>query len=242
MADLDPSLVPQEIYGEFIDLSSGRPFAHAWHRDIHVRPVKPRPTDLHYFSLDLNVEPFTCSAAYIYQTSAGQHFETFNEASLMNAGVKQMAEWILSVCPIRHLIRLTGDRNGDNRAVGQDGLVRMFRELQKALAISDAQRKLPANPSHVLSREHSNYVLGEMRDRNDSTRSLCIVDPRCTRLITDMHTVSVDNLNRIIKGDRSNAAKQADALDTWRYFINTYLREWVDQDRAFKSSRASIKR
>lgn len=220
---MDPQQVNQEIYGKFIDRVAGNPFAFAFDPLRHIGTATRRPKDLHYFSIDFNVEPFSAIASHIWTDKEGPHFHTFAAAKIPQASIDAMAEWIMQVCPYRHLIRITGDRGGMSRSIGQSGPIRLFNELRKALKISEAQIVVPANPTHLKSREDCNFVLAAHPD--------CVIDPACDRLITDMRTVEVDAQGKIMKADRSKASQQADELDCWRYAVNTYLRQWIDQQR-----------
>lgn len=218
-----PEQVQQEIWGQFIDKVAGRPFAFAYDRSRHFAKACRRPNDTHYFSVDFNVEPFSSIASHIWKDQQGDHFHTFAAAKLPEASIRAMASWILDVCPMRHLIRLTGDRGGHSRMIGRDGPMRLFNELQKELKISPSQITVPPNPTHLRSREDSNLVLSVHPD--------CVIDPACTRLHADMQTVEVDGEGKILKSDRSKAAQQADELDCWRYTVNTYLRPWLEAQR-----------
>lgn len=221
---LDPYDKARLLYGDWsAQPNVERPFAFAFERIRHVKRAERRPMDLHYFSLDFNVEPFSALAAHIWNDKQGEHFHTFKAAKLPEASIRAMAEWILDTCPHRHLIRVTGDRGGFSRSLSTSGPIRMFDELRKALKISQAQISVPPNPTHLKSREDSNYILAVHPD--------CVIDPTCTRLIADMQIVEVDGEGKIIKADRSKAAQQADELDCWRYFVNTYQRGWIDKNK-----------
>lgn len=216
-------MVQQEVYGEFIDRVAGNPFAFAFDRLRHVGAVVRRPSDHHFFSLDFNVEPFTAIVSHIWDDAQGHHFHTFAEVALKEASIRGMAAWIREQCPHDHLMRITGDRGGNSRAIGANGSIRLFDELRKELRISDRQFTVPPNPPHLKSREDTNYVLSAHPDVR--------IAPACTGLIADLQTVEVDRDGGIVKSDRSKQAQQADRLDNYRYTINTYLRRWVDQNR-----------
>lgn len=219
---LDPEQVRQEVYGEFIDRVGGTPFAIAF-ADRHVQATTRRKEDLHYFSLDFNVEPFAGVASHVWTDADGPHFHTFAEADLGISSIRGMAEWIRVICPYLHLIRITGDRGGYSRQIGADGPVRLFAELRKELRISEAQFQVPANPRHIRSREDVNYTLANHPDHR--------IDPSCQRLIADLRYVEVDATGSIVKANRQRMAERADYLDAYRYTINTYLRPWIDQSR-----------
>jgi hypothetical protein len=224
LAHLDPYDRARLLHGDWAATKEvQRPFAFAFDSSKHVGKAQRRPSDYHYFSVDFNVEPFTATCSHIWTDKDGDHFHTFAEAALKVSSVKGMADWINEICPISHLIRITGDRGGMSRSIGMSGPIRLFNELRKELRISEAAFTVPANPLHIKSREDCNYVLANHRD--------VTIDTTCTRLIADMQTVEVDGEGKITKSDRSKAEQQADALDTWRYTVNTYLRGWIDQHR-----------
>lgn len=220
---MDPKQVEQEIYGKFIDRVAGNPFAFAFDPLRHIGKATRRPTDLHYFSIDFNVEPFCAISSHIWQDKEGHHAHTFGEVSLQQSSIEGMAAWIRSQCPALHLIRITGDRNGYNRAIGKNGPTVLYDDLRRALQISKAQFEVPGNPTHVQSREDTNYVYANHPDR--------IIDSTCTGLIADLRGVEVDGQGKIIKGDRSKSNQRADLIDCDRYNTNTYLRKWIQQSR-----------
>jgi hypothetical protein len=223
MAGRDPATVRQEIYGEFMDTVSGNPFAYTFDRAKHVGTTTPHPQDVHHFSIDFNVDPFVCLHARIWTDGKGEHFHTLGEIAIKEASVTAMAREILKVCPHRHLIRITGDRNGTARRIGLTDTTSVFEELRRQLGIGRTQMDIPANPPHLLSREEVNFVLMYHPD--------VLISPACSKLITDLTIVTVDANGSITKGDRSKISAQADALDCWRYLIHTRLRDWIKRKR-----------
>jgi hypothetical protein len=221
---LDPYDRARLLHGDWTAQPNvDRPFAFAFDRLRHVGATQRRPNDLHYFSLDFNVEPFTAILSQIWDDERGAHFHTVAEVALKEASIRSMAAWIREQCQHDHLIRITGDRGGMSRAIGTSGSVRLFEELRKELRISDRQLTVPPNPMHLKSREDTNYVLSAHPDVK--------IAPACTGLIADLQTVEVDRDGSIVKSDRSKQAQQADRLDNYRYTVNTYLRRWIDLNR-----------
>jgi hypothetical protein len=211
------------LYGDWSAApKSDRPFAWAFDRAKHVRPVERRPNDLVHISVDFNVDPFSAVAAYIWEDQHGPHFHVFAEVALKTASVQAMADWIREQAPGgEFLLRITGDRGGASRIIGVRGAFTLFGELQRIVGVPASQLTLPPNPTHLLSRNQTNTVLKAHPD--------ALIDPSCRRLISDMQGVSVDGLGSIIKSDRARANQQADALDCYRYLCNTYLRRWLDR-------------
>ena len=223
MARMDPEQIRQEIYGEFIEMSAGRPFAFAFNHAKHVRPAAKRPKDTHYASIDFNVEPFCATIYHLWQDSQGWHVSVPYEIKINTATINEMGDRLMAICPHRHLWRITGDRGGTARRIGATDNTSMFEALRQRMGISPAQLTIPPNPTHLKSREDTNLVLNCFPD--------FAIDPSCDGLITDLTTVEVDGEGHIIKADRSKANQQSDILDTLRYFVNTYLSPWCKQYR-----------
>ena len=221
---LDPYDRARLLHGDWSARPTAeRPFAFAFDRSKHVGKAQRRPSDIVYFGIDFNVEPFTAIASHIWTDKEGEHFHTFAETAIKEASIQAMADWMANICPHTHLMRITGDRGGMSRGIGTQGPMRLFDMLRKELKVSPNSMVVPANPTHLQSREDCNYTLSAHPD--------VIIDTTCTRLISDMQTVEVDGEGKIRKSDRSKAAQQADALDCWRYLTNTYLRTWIDRNR-----------
>lgn len=223
MAGQDPMTVRQEIYGEFLDKVSGNAFAHAFDAERHVKAADRRPMDIHHFSVDFNVEPFCAIAAHLWTDAKGDHLHVRDEISIKEGTVHAMAQRILAICPHRHLIQLTGDRNGTSRRIGTKDNMPLFEELRRELGITPRQVVVLPNPTHLSSREEVNFCLMYHSDIR--------IDPGCTKLITDLQTVEIDGDGRIVKDDRSKANKQADLLDCLRYLLHTRLSTWIKRRR-----------
>lgn len=232
MARMDPEQIRQEIYGEFIEMSAGRPFAFAFNHAKHVGTAVHRPKDTHYASVDFNVEPFCASVYHLWQDSKGWHVSMPHEIKIGTATINEMGDQLMSLCPHRHLWRVTGDRGGTARRIGATDNTSMFEALRQRMGINSAQMTIPPNPTHLKSREDVNLVLNCFPDLT--------FDASCTGMITDLTTVEVDGEGHIIKSDRSKSNQQADQLDTFRYFVNTYLSPWIRQYRTHEPLRRHL--
>lgn len=206
--NMEPGLERQEIYGEFIDGSVERPFTFAFNEDIHRATAAHRPGTEVYFGIDFNVDPFVGIAAYIWEDREGWHYHRFAEAKLKTASIDAMADWMRSVCPRVTNMRVTGDRNGMNQSIGDKGPVRLFIQLANKLEASfEGQFRIPANPTHLVSREETNLVFTPRSGMDN------VIDPSCTNLLADHASVQVDAEGHIIKGNRKNRDQRADHLD-----------------------------
>jgi uncharacterized protein (DUF433 family) len=86
------------------------------------------------------------------------------------------------------------------------------------LRLGRAQMKQPSvNPSIRDTRVLVNSLL----------QNYCIkIDPSCEWLIKDLKYVEVDGDGDIIK-DRQNDLRKADLLDCFRYYCNSFHRDWI---------------
>ena len=218
---MDPVQVRQEIYGEFIDRVAGRPFAHAFSRERHVKPCKLDPRLPVLISVDFNVDPF---CAIICQEQ-GNRFAITHEIAVKSGTINEICERIRSISPNVFQHTYTGDRSGAARRIQMKSTASLWDDFLSAMPARESQLKLPPNPTHKDSREQSNYILHHHPD--------FVIDPSCTGLIFDLESVEVDADLSIIKSDRTKAAQRADFLDDFRYACNTYLSAWIDRHRKF---------
>jgi hypothetical protein len=223
IAAMSPGMQRQEIWAEFIDGTAGELFAHAYDRAKHQKPCKLRPIDTHYFSIDFNVHPFCAIVGQIWQDGAGHHVTVPKEITIRSGTVEEMAHQMRTICPLTHLMQVTGDKGGEAERIRASDNLSLFEELRIALGITRQQVKVLANPRHKVSREQTNYVLAHHPDLS--------IDPGCTGLNSDFQTVEVGNDGEILKSDRSKANQKADHLDCFRYFVNTYLSPWIERNR-----------
>lgn len=222
--NMEPGVERQEIHGEFIDGVAERPFTFAYVEEFHKKVATRRPNDTVYFSIDFNVDPFVAIAAHIWMDNEGWHFHRIAESNLKTASIEAMADWMRTICPRVMLMRVTGDRNGMSRIIGDRGPVRLFTQLAQKLGASfEGQFKIPPNPTHLVSREEVNLVFTPRAGMDNR------IDPSCTNLLSDHANVQVDMEGRIIKGDRTKKDQRSDHVDCDRYMVNTYLRDYIKE-------------
>ena len=91
------------LYGDWTSKPKAeRPFAFAF-EDRHIGKAQRRPNDLHYFSIDFNVEPFCSIASHIWQDAKSHHDHTFTEVALKQSSITDMAGWILQQLSLIHI-------------------------------------------------------------------------------------------------------------------------------------------
>ena len=225
-----PEQVAQEIGGQFIDAVTGRAWAFAFDPDKHVRPVKFTPGQPVQIVADFNVEPFCATLWHINSMSA----HCFAEIGIMDPSVEEMGNRIRAIIGQTALLELTGDHNGNNRAIGQNSTASIFSKLQNKLRLGPRQLILKPNPTHLQSREDTNFVLANHPD--------FAIDPSCAEVIADMKLMEAGPNGEIIKGDRANVRRRVDYGDTVRYAVNTYLGGWIKAHSNELSRRGALRR
>lgn len=222
IALLDPAMVRQEIYGEFIDMSAVNPFMTQYKAEKHESlSASFDPQKQLLIIVDFNLNPFCVGFAHNWRDAAGEHFHIVDEAEIKNGSIPQMVDEIklrygnqLSNC------RITGDAMGKRKEIAERDNASYYLQLQRGLGLRDAQLQLPANPSHENSRADCNYVLYHYPDFKINPK-------KCPGTCRDMKIVQCDNFGKIIKSNRKDISQQADFFDNVRYGINTFLFDWL---------------
>lgn len=223
-ADMSPKEVPQEIGGEFLDMTGTNPFAYAYDDKIHesleaiFKPERPIKV-----SVDFNRNPFGVSFGHSWYDAKGYHSHTFDEATIQNGSIPAMADLIRQRYePYLRTIELSGDAMGKRGDLSQRDNASYYMQLKDLLGLRDSQLKLVNNPTHDNSRADFNYVLKYMDYK---------LNPKtCPNACLDMKIVQCDAFGEIIKKNRNDISQRADLLDCERYRINTWMKEWIAQD------------
>lgn len=227
---MSPEMVAQEIGGQFINSITGRPWAFAFDPAKHVRPCKFIPGQPVQVVADFNVEPFCATLWHITTTKA----HCFARVSIMNPSVEEFGNQIRGIIGQTSLLELSGDHNGNNRAIGQNSTASLFSKLCGKLRLGPRQLVLKPNPSHLQSREDTNFVLANHPD--------FAIDPSCVEVIADLKIVEAGPNGEILKANRQNVKQRADFLDTVRYAVNTYLSGWIKSYSNELSRRGALRR
>lgn len=222
IALLDPAMVRQEIYGEFIDMSAVNPFMTQYVISKHESTESVfDPQKQLFISIDFNLNPFSVIFAHNWRDVSGEHFHIFDELEIKNGSIPEMIDAI-------HILfgnqlsnaRLTGDAMGKRKEISERDNASYYLQLQRGLGLRDSQLLLPANPSHENSRADCNYILYHYPDFK--------INPlKCPATCRDMKIVQCDAFGKIIKSNRKDISQQADYFDCARYAINTFLFDWL---------------
>lgn len=201
------------------------PFAHQYDPKRHESTDAVRRDGLQLLiSIDFNLNPFACSFAHMWRDAEGEHFHIFDKIIIEHGSLQKMIDQIRAKYRNQlHNCILTGDSVGNNSQLGRIDNASYYQQIAHGLKLKSNQVVVPHNPIHAVSREDVNYVLANFPDFK-------INPSACSELCTDMRIVECDMYGdkvQIRKGNREHEAERADFLDTLRYYVNTFLKQWI---------------
>ncbi len=205
-----------ELYFGIPDESSSNKFCYSFNRDQHVGKCKIDPESIIYLSFDFNVNPIS---AGIIQNIGGTIYIP-HAIKLHNSNIYSLCDYIKKICPEDSFFIVTGDASGANRsALVRDGM-NYFTIIKEQFNLSKNQIKvLPSNPRIDANQVLVNAILEHGRVQMDPENA--------NHLIFDCMMCQVDINNRLVKTDRNDPAQQADSLDWFRYYLNTFHRDFI---------------
>lgn len=210
---LDPLTYAQEYLAEFVtdNLDS---WAYCFSHDKHVgETLLDRKKEV-ILSFDFNRNPICCSVFQHYNNTV-YGIETIK---LDNSDIYKLCEYIL-IHYAGCLLVVTGDASGKSSSALVQDNINYYTVIKNKLRLAWSQIKVPAvNPKLEENKVLVNAILYNYKVILDKNR--------CKHLIFDLENVKVLPDGSIDKTDRKDPTKQADALDTLRYFCNTFL-SWV---------------
>jgi len=223
IALIDARQIPQEIHGEFIELTGENPFMTQYDKQRHEAEVEWHPDKQLLIIIDFNINPFAANFAHVWKDTTGFHFHIFDEADIQNGSIPAMADHIKTkYARVLNNAIITGDYTGSRRDISQIDNASYFEQLRRALGLRDNQVKLVPNPTHSNSRADCNYILYHFPDVK--------INPKvCKGLARDMKIVQCNAYGEILKSNRSKVAQQADHFDNFRTAVNVFLKEWISK-------------
>lgn len=210
--------------GRWGNKKNDSPFAFAFDKEKHVskgteecpHPIAVREQVL-YLSFDFNRNPICCSMIQWYDGKV-IFIETIK---LANSDIYKLCDWILVHYP-GYAYMVGGDASGKGSvALVQDG-INYYTVIKSKLGLSDQQFRVPS----VNPRIEENQVLFNAVIAN---YPVVIHAIKCKALIFDLENVKMLPKGVIDKTDREDPTKQADALDTARYWFNVYFWNYLKQ-------------
>lgn len=231
---VDAGILEQEVIDEarrtlpegiFLELYFGIPFANAsnkfcycFDKKKHVGKCPPWRKDQNvYLSFDFNVNPITCSVIQWYD----QHIYVLEVIKLENSNIWRLCEVVSTKYPEAAFI-VTGDASGKNKSTLERDNLNNFDVIKKQLGLSRGQMQyLASNPKL----EDNQVLVNAVLEHYDLT----IDESKSQPLIFDCEFVEMLPDGTIKKGDRNDPTQQADAIDTFRYFINRFLKGFLKE-------------
>ena len=207
---LDPVSFAQEYLASFVtdDLDS---WAYSYTEAKHVGPTLLDRRYEVYLSFDFNKNPITCG---VFQHHAG--IRGIEQIKLKNSNIYSLCDYIKAKyngC----MFVVTGDATGKgSNALVQDN-INYYTVIKAQLKLSQGQLKVPTvNPTLKENRVLVNSVLHNM--------DVLLDRDNCKGLLFDLEHAKVLPNGDLDKTDRKDPTKQLDALDCFRYYLNTFFK------------------
>jgi hypothetical protein len=210
------STMPPHQYKRFVEGdwdipdAAQNPWAWGFEVEKHVKPCKINPHLPLIVSVDFNLKPMCITFAHVESNV----LKIVSEVAIDSAQIFKACDAIITVAPVKGLIRLTGDAMGQRRSLEQRSNLTVYQQMLDYMKISERQLFVKNNPTHENSRMKVNSILYEGR---------FMIDPSCKGSIYDLMSVECDAEGSIIKSNRKIQAQQADFLDTIRYIAHNFM-------------------
>jgi len=199
-----------ELYYGIPDETSSNKFCYSFRDNDHIGNIKVNHDYPIVLSFDFNVNPICCG---VYQHYDGSIYCT-ELIKLENSNIHTLCN-VLSQKFNNSLLLVTGDASGKSRTAITEDTTNYYEIIKNKLNLNRSQFKVPAaNPSIEKNQVLVNAVFENYNVTFDAERAAA--------LIFDCKFVQVDINGKIIKTDRNDPTQQADALDTFRYYLNAF--------------------
>ncbi len=191
-------------------------WAFAFDKSKHVSKPEIKRNEILYLSFDFNKNPITCSVIQWYEETV----KVIECIKLENSDIYALCDYILVHYP-QMLYMVTGDATGKNTSALVKDNLNYYIVIRQKLGVSNNQLMIPS----VNPRLEDNQVLVNSILANYKVE---IHEEKAKHLIFDLMNVRTTPEGGIEKSNRQDKAQQADALDTFRYFCNTYLQNFLN--------------
>lgn len=210
---LDPLTFAQEYLADFVTDTLDS-WAYCFDAVKHIgETVLDRRKEV-FLSFDFNRNPICCSIFQHYNDTVFG-IETIK---LDNSDIYKLCEYVL-VHYAGCVLTVTGDASGKSSSALVQDNINYYTVIKNKLDLAWSQIKVPTvNPKLEENKVLVNAILYNYKVILDKNK--------CKHLIFDLENVKVLPDGSIDKTDRKDPTKQADALDTFRYFCNTHL-SWI---------------
>jgi hypothetical protein len=206
----------QFIEGDWSDFTDkNNLWAFAFESNKHLAKPELKSNEILYLSFDFNKNPITCSVIQWYEETV----KVLDCIKLENSDIYALCDYILVHYP-QMLYMITGDATGQNTSALVKDNLNYYTVIKSKLMVSNNQLMIPS----VNPRLEDNQVLVNSILANYKVE---IHDVKAKNLVYDLMNVRTTPNGGIEKSNRQDKTQQADALDTFRYFCNTYLQNFL---------------
>lgn len=197
------------------------PWLFAWDAKKHMslKELVPKPGETLYLSWDFNRNPMACTVIQWYNNT----IYILDVIKKANIGTEGVCEIIKAKYPKnKYLYVITGDYSGDTVSSLYKEQVTNYTVIKKELGLTEGMIKIQPNPKLEKNRTLVNAVFYRYPVQ------VCQVNGRHFKF--DAENVKQSAEGKIQKDDRKDPAKQADVLDTVRYWINKFMGNFIKED------------
>lgn len=209
--ELDPLSFAQEYLASFITENMDA-WAYCFDPSKHIGQTTLNRNYEVKLSFDFNRNPITCG---VFQDYNNEIFG-IEQIKLQNSNIYELCDYIQAKYGGCMLI-VTGDATGRaSNALVKDN-INYYTVIKSKLNLGGAQLKVHTiNPPIEENRVLVNSIL--------YNRKVTLDPVNCKGLIFDLEYAQVLPDGSLDKSDRTDPTKQLDALDCFRYYLNTFFR------------------
>lgn len=206
---LDPLTFAQEYLASFVTENMDA-WAYCYDPAKHIGETQLNRRYDVKLSFDFNRNPITCAVFQDY----GEEIKGIEQIKLSNSNIYDLCDYITANYP-NCMFLVTGDATGKaSSALVKDDLS-YYTIIKTKLRLGINQFRVPTiNPKVEENRVLVNSILHNKK---------VTLDPvKCKGLIFDLEYARVLPDGSLDKTDRNDPTKQLDALDCFRYYLNTF--------------------
>lgn len=206
----------QFIEGDWTDFANrDNLFAFSFDSKKHVGKVSVDKSKMLYLSFDFNRNPICCSVIQWY----GGTVRVVETIKLNNSDIYKICDHILVKYP-NYEYMVTGDATGKNSSALVQDNINYYTVIREKLNVLSGQMRVPKiNPTMEDNQVLVNSIL--------SHYPVIMDEENAKPLIYDCGNVRMLPTGQIDKSNREDEAKQADALDTFRYWLNVFMGDFL---------------
>lgn len=200
--------------GEWGNEENDMPWLFSFNKTKHISPVELFATrsEILYLSWDFNRNPMACTIIQWYNDTVW----IIEVIKVPNVGTEGICEMVLEKYP-DYVYMVTGDYTGDTPSSLYKEQITNYTLIKRLLNLNDGAIKIKPNPKLEKNQTLVNKVF------HSYPVQICPVKAKFA--IFDAENVKKTAEGKIEKKNRKDPAKQADVLDTIRYWINMFM-DW----------------